>query len=105
MFCYPGFEQSPPGRIVVISWWKGPDTVKMIGQDDHCVDHKRTVDVDVVKGLAYELNGLFIIEQLSSVCGDDGEEVRAAGYKRSSILHGVGLKNVGLRSGCRITLR
>ena len=91
MFCYPGFDQSPPGRIVVISRREGPDTVEMVGQDYHCVDHKRVIGVDVVKGLAHELNGPLITEQLSSSCGDDGKEVSAAGYERSSILHGVGL--------------
>ncbi len=86
----------------------------MVGQDYHCIDHKRAIGVDVVKGLAHELNGPLITEQLSSSCGDDGKEVSAAGYERSSILHGVGLNNVGLRyanptyedkDDCRITLR
>jgi len=97
MFCNPGFDQSPPGRIVIISHRKGPDTVEMVGQDDHGVDHKRAIGVDVVKGLAHQLNGLLITEQLSPSCGDDGEEVSAAGYERRSILHGVGLNAVGLR--------
>ncbi len=97
MFCYPGFDQSPPGRIVVISGREGPDTVEMVGQDHHCIDHKRAIGVDVAKGLAHELNGPLIAEQRSSSCGDDGEEVSATGYERSSILHGVGLDNVGLR--------
>ena len=121
MFCYPGFDQSPPGRIVVISRREGPDTVEMVGQDYHCVDHKRVIGVDVVKGLAHELNGPLITEQLSSSCGDDGKEVSAAGYERSSILHGVGLLSdyaalirptrttrttrTRTQDDCRITLR
>ena len=87
MFGYPGFNQSPPGRIVLISGRESPDAVKVVGQHHHRVDHKWSPGIDVAKSLLNEINGRFIAEQSSSQRGDYSEKVSAARYERSPILH------------------
>ena len=98
MFGYPGFNQSPPGRIVLISRRESPDTVEVVGQHHHRVDRKRALGIDVAKSLPHEINGLLIAEQPLSQRGDDGEKVSAARYERSSILHDPN-RNCGMTPG------
>ena len=87
MFGYPGFNQFPPGRIVLISRRESPDTVEVVGQHHHRVDRKRTLGINVAKSLPHEINGHLIAEQPPSQRGDDSDKVSTARHECSSILH------------------
>ena len=90
MLRYPCLDQPPPRRIAVIAGRQGPDAVEVIRQYDHRIDDKRPCLVHAQNSLTQDVDGLAVPEKGMSSGGDDCEEVDAAWYEGTSVVHGRG---------------
>jgi len=87
MFGEPGFDEPPPGRIILVAFGQPPYAMKMVRQNDSGLDDKRPLLHDVPECLAKDLDGISRGEEFSTVFRCQSEKVETPRNVGSAIAH------------------